>query len=82
MGVAKLFGGKPKTPNVAEEQARLKAQQDAAARQELDKAAASQAAKENANAAKMAQDQSARAAFAQGIVQDTEESRRKFLKKV
>ena len=82
MGITKLLGGGQKTPNVAEEQARLKAQQDAAARAALDKAAATQAAKENASAANMAQEQSARAAFAQGIVQDTEESRRKFLKKV
>jgi len=81
MGVAKLLGG-AKKPNVAEEQARLKAQQDAAARQELDKAAASQAAKENANTAKMQQEQGARAAFTAGIIQDTDESRRKFLKKV
>lgn len=76
-----IFGGTPKQ-DVAGEQARLKAAQDAAARQELDKAAASQAAKENAATAKAAQDQSSRAAFTQGIIQDDEESRRKFLKKV
>ena len=81
MGITSLLGG-AKKPNVEAEQARLKAQQDAAARQELDKAAASQAAKENANTAKMAQEQSSRAAFMQGVTQDTEESRRKFLKKV
>lgn len=75
-----IFGGAPKT-NVAEEQAKLKAQQDAAARSERDKIAAGQVAKE-AQAQSQAQEQSARAAFTQGIVQDTEESRRKFLKKV
>lgn len=80
-----IFGGapKPKEQNVAEEQAKLKAQQDAAAREERDKAAASQANKENlAAAAADANAQSSRAAFMQGVVQDTEESRRKFLKKV
>jgi len=82
MGIAKLLGGKPKTPNVAAEQANLKAQQDAAARSERDKIAASQAAKENQATAMQAQEQSARAAFASGIVQDEDESRRKFLKKV
>jgi len=75
-----IFGSTPKV-DVAGEQARLKAAQDAAARQELDKAAAAQAAKENAATAK-SQEQSARAAFTQGIIQDDEESRRKFLKKV
>jgi len=81
MGITKLLGG-AKKPNVAAEQAKLKALQDAAARQELDRAAAAQAAKENQNTARMAQEQSARAAFTQGIVQDADESRRKFLKKV
>jgi hypothetical protein len=76
-----IFGGAPK-PNVAAEQANLKAQQDAAARSERDKIAASQAAKENQATATQAQEQSARAAFTQGIMQDTDESRRKFLKKV
>ncbi len=77
-----IFGGAPKAPNVAEEQARLKAAQDAAARSELDRAAASKAAKENQATAKAQSDQSSRAAFTAGIIQDTDESRRKFLKKV
>lgn len=76
-----IFGGTPKVANVAEEQARLKASQDAAARSELDKQAAAQAAKENA-ATKMQQEQGARASFMQGVVADSDESRRKFLKKV
>jgi hypothetical protein len=77
-----IFGGAPK-PNVEAEQARLKAQQDAAARAERDKAAASQAARENqATAAREQKEQSARAAFVSGIEQDSTESRRKFLKKV
>lgn len=76
-----IFGGAPKV-DVAAEQARLKAQQDAAARSERDKAAASQAARENQATATQQQEQSARAAFAAGIEQDTAESRRKFLKKV
>jgi len=76
-----IFGGVPKQ-DVAGEQARLKAQQDAAARSERDKMAASQAARENQATATREQEQSARAAFQQGIIQDTEESRRKFLKKV
>jgi len=78
-----IFGGAPKQ-DVAGEQARLKASQDAAARSERDKMAASQAAKENQQAASAAtmSEQSARANFAAGVVQDTEESRRKFLKKV
>jgi hypothetical protein len=85
MGIVKsLMGAKPKESNVAAEQAKLKASQDAAARDERDKAAASQANKENlANQAAAANnEQGARAAFMQGVVQDTEESRRKFLKKV
>jgi hypothetical protein len=76
-----IFGGK--APNVAEEQARLKAAADAAARSERDKAAAEQANKENqfaADAAEAAQ-ASARANFMAGITEDTEENRRKFLKK-
>lgn len=77
-----IFGGAPKQPNVAEEQARLKAQQDAAARQERDKIAQETAAKENRQVAKMQEDQSARTAFTAGIAEDTDESRRKFLKKV
>lgn len=81
MGVARLLGG-GKKPDVAAEQARLKAQQDKAAREALDRQAASTAARENNAAARMAQEQSARAAFAEGIVEDSEESRRKFLKKV
>jgi ribosome-binding protein aMBF1 (putative translation factor) len=76
-----IFGGAPKT-DVAAEQAKMKSAQDAAARLERDKMAASQAAQENQATAKMAQEQSARAAFTAGIVQDTDESRRKFLKKV
>jgi len=77
-----IFGGAPKKPNVAEEQARLKAAQDAAARDALDKAAAATAAKENQATAKAQADQSSRAAFTAGIIQDDDESRRKFLKKV
>jgi hypothetical protein len=76
-----IFGGK--APNVAEEQARLKAAADAAARSERDKAAADQANKENlyaADAAEAAQ-ASARSNFMAGITEDTEENRRKFLKK-
>jgi Flp pilus assembly protein TadG len=76
-----LLGGVSKAPNVAEEQAKLKAAADAAARSERDKAAATQANKENLYAADAAQT-SARANFMAGITQDTEENRRKFLKKV
>jgi hypothetical protein len=77
-----IFGGAPKQPNVAEEQARLKAAQDTAAREERDKIAASQAAKENQAQATAMQEQSARANFTAGIVEDSDESRRKYLKKV
>lgn len=76
-----IFGGAPKV-DVAGEQARLKAQQDAAARQERDKIAQETATKENRQVAKMQEDQSSRAAFTAGIAEDTDESRRKFLKKV
>jgi hypothetical protein len=76
-----IFGGVPKQ-DVAGEQARLKASQDAAARAELDKQAQARASSENTNTAKMQQEQGARQAFMQGVVQDTDESRRKFLKKV
>lgn len=77
----KLFGG-GKTPSVEAEQARLKAAQDAAARSELDKQAQARASAENANTARMQSEQGARASFMSGIVEDTSESRRKFLKKV
>lgn len=73
-----LFGGAPKGLSVEE----LRKQQEEAAREERDKAAASQAAKENQATAQAAKDMSARAAFNDGIVEDSEESRRKFLKKV
>lgn len=76
-----IFGGAAKV-NVEEQQAQLKAAQDKAAREERDKAAASQANKENIAAAEAESKQSSRAAFVEGITQDTEESRRKFLKKV
>lgn len=76
----KMFGT-PKV-NVAEEQAKLKQQQDAAARAELDKQAELKAAQENANTARMAQEQSARVSFMSGVTEDTDENRRKFLQKV
>lgn len=76
-----IFGGAPKV-DVAGEQARLKAAQDAAARSELDKQAQMRATQENAAAAKMQQEQGARASFMAGVVEDAGESRRKFLKKV
>jgi hypothetical protein len=84
MGADRILGGiglsGGKKPNVAEEQAKLKAAADAAARNERDKAAAAQANKENLYAADAAQT-SARSNFMAGITQDTEENRRKFLKK-
>jgi len=86
-GLKGLFGGllggsTPNVPNVAEEQAKLKAAADAAARSERDKAAATQANKENLYAADASEKSSARQNFMAGIAQDTEENRRKFLKKV
>jgi hypothetical protein len=59
----------------------LKAAADAAARNERDKAAATQANKENQFAADAVEKSSARASFMAGITEDTEENRRKFLKK-
>ena len=76
-----LLGGVSKAPNVAEEQAKLKDAADAAARSERDKAAATQANKENLYAADAAEKSSARSNFMAGITEDTEENRRKFLKK-
>jgi hypothetical protein len=77
-----IFGGAPKV-NVEAEQARLKTAQDKAAREALDTAAASSANRENNLAASASAKQaSARAAFMGGITEDSDESRRKFLKKV
>lgn len=77
MGVSSLLGKTPKGPSQAE----LKAQQDKAAQEERQKIAAETAAKEN-RATAQRQEASQRVAFTNAIVQDDEETRRKYLKKV
>jgi len=74
-----MFKGPPK---LAEQQAQLKKSADEAARAERDKAAAEMAAKENQAIAAREADQSARTAFVGNVLEDSEESRRKYLKKV